>query len=291
MVKIKKTEGSALLSVIMGMIILTFVFSGLFYAVNGLTTSAKKMEQVNDEYVNLKSIVQMVRGKSYDKLVDENDIAFNDKYKYSIQVKEFASKETSYKVATINIFYKNEEGLDKQQTFIVNKVKEKFSKDTITKASLDADNIFWVYLSKDNYEQGDEMFAFATNSFPGRYWRMPKHIDLKLNGEEKYYFLHIKVADFEACGGLFGEISLPEDSDFIFEGTGTKQIFAEPVNLEGWQVSSKGWEDYITPVENYCYAWGNSLWYNSENDRSREGRREAYFSTKIINTHSNIYEL
>lgn len=289
MIKIKKTEGSALLSVIMGMIILTFVFSGLFYAVNGLTTSAKKMEQANNEYVNLTSIVQMVRGKSYQKLVNEIDTPFDENYKYSIFVKEYLSKRTDYKVAKINIVYKDDEGIEKQKTFIINKIKEKFSQDVSYHASLDADNRFWVYLSKDEEIEGKIIADYGYLGEFGRSWRSPKIIPISLNGNEEYYYLHVKVQDLGSCAGLFGEISLPEDSGFIFEGTGTRQIFAEPVNIEAWKISSTGWKNYQKPIKNYCYAWGNSLWYDTNNNFY--GTREGFFSTKLINTYGSIYEL
>ena len=286
---IKKERASALLSILLGMVILLIIFSGLFYSISGLSTSAKKMEQVNDEYVNITSILQIVRGKSYNKLVEETNIIFDDKYKYSVHVKEFPSEETSYKIATVDITYKNENGLDEKQTFIVNKVKEKFSNNVNSHASLDANNIFWVYLSQDNYIQGDKIFKFAINDIPGRYWRMPKKIPFQLDGNKEFYYLHIKVVDQGACAGLFGEISLPEDSGFIFEKTGTRQIFAEPVDIDAWEISQTGWTDYKKPVKNYCYAWGNSIWYNTDNNF--HGTREGFFSTKIINTYNNIYEL
>lgn len=279
-------KGQHLFSALIGALILSFVGFGIFYSYNNIKNSSKTEQNQELLDMNFDSIAQIVRAKSYLQLKDIPTTSFDENITYSVEVTEYKTKRTNYKKAKITINYKDEKGNAKQKINYINKLKENFSYNATNAMHIDSDNESWYYISTDDNIEG-KYIGFVNGGSGG--WRSPKSINIPLDGEIDKYYLHIKVYDDGACAGLFGDIVLPEDSGFIFEGTGTRQIFAEPVNRTAWKISSTGWNNYQTPVTNYCYAWGNSIWYNTDNNY--HGARNGYYTTTIINTYNNHFEI
>ncbi len=90
-------KGQHLLSTLIGSLILSFVGFGIYYSYSNVK-NVSKLEQDNEIInMNIDSISQMVRAKSYSQLKSMPTTSFDEKTTYSVNVTEFKSNKTDYK--------------------------------------------------------------------------------------------------------------------------------------------------------------------------------------------------